>query len=100
MDELKKHTWINAGYNVLLTDVGANMLANYTDAELKSKGVNVKTVLMAQKIAKKLADNRRDSIPQKLVRKRTLTFVAENSETLLSKIKSAKPGSTSPISMD
>ena len=65
------------------------MLANYTDAELKSKGVNVNTVLMAQKIAKKLADNKRDSIPQKLVRKRTSILETENTESVLSKIKSA-----------
>ena len=63
IDDLKKHKWINEGYNALLTDDGANMLANYTDNELKLKGINVSTVLMAQKIAKKLSQNRRVSMP-------------------------------------
>ena len=57
MDQLKKNKWINQGYNSLLSDKGANMLANLTQEELKQKGIDVQTVLMAQKIAAKMTEN-------------------------------------------
>ena len=47
------------------------MLANFTEEELKMKGVNISAIQMAQKIAEKMSRERVDAAPQVLLRKRT-----------------------------
>ena len=71
MEQLKRNKWINAGYNANLNDAGAQILANITQDELKAKGISVHNVLMAQKIAKRMAENTNKRSPQKITRKRT-----------------------------
>ena len=47
MNELRSHPWVNEGQNANLNDLGASMLANFTEEELKVKGINTADILMA-----------------------------------------------------
>lgn len=39
VDQLKKETWLNDGFAVSLDSEDADIFANYTDEELKYKGI-------------------------------------------------------------
>ncbi|CDW79886.1 protein kinase domain containing protein [Stylonychia lemnae] len=53
LPELKKNQWLNEGFAVSLDSREADFFANYTEDELKHKGVPLQAIVYAKKLAKK-----------------------------------------------
>lgn len=47
LSELKRNAWLNDGYAVSLDSKEADFFANYTEDELKSKGVPLTAIVFA-----------------------------------------------------
>lgn len=50
LDDLKKDRWLNEGYAVSLDSKEADFFANYTEDELKKKGVPLTAIVFAVRI--------------------------------------------------
>eukprot|EP00347_Sterkiella_histriomuscorum_P005259 403357278 len=64
LKELKRNSWLNDGYTVSLDSKEADFFANYTEDELKNKGVPLQAIVYAKKLAKKWSHSDSNNVQQ------------------------------------